>query len=136
MHAWMTRVCAARMCSRKRFLFTWLVSLRVCIHTQVVGPAIGVSTVLAAMLGLCVLLCTGVLSWRDCLTYTPAWDTLMWFAGGYTHMQTHISRHTSRVSPDPKPLTTHGHMLCLYWAWMPMSSHGPQPAGPMLHTMI
>ena len=32
------------------------------------------------MLGLCVLLCTGTLAWRDCLTYTPAWDTLTWFA--------------------------------------------------------
>ncbi len=48
---------------------------------QVVGPSIGCSAVLAAMLGLCVLLTTGVLTWRDCLTYTPAWDTLMWFAG-------------------------------------------------------
>lgn len=26
------------------------------------------------------LLLTGVLSWKDCLTYTPAWDTLFWFA--------------------------------------------------------
>ncbi|KAL6754020.1 2-oxoglutarate/malate translocator [Haematococcus lacustris] len=46
----------------------------------VVGPSVGISAVLAAMLGLCVLLCTGVLSWRDCLTYVPAWDTLCWFA--------------------------------------------------------
>lgn len=23
---------------------------------------------------------TGVLQWRDCLEYTPAWDTLTWFA--------------------------------------------------------
>jgi hypothetical protein len=22
----------------------------------------------------------GVLTWRDCLEYTPAWDTLIWFA--------------------------------------------------------
>lgn len=46
----------------------------------VVGPSIGISAVLAAMLALCVLLCSGTLSWRDCLTYTPAWDTLTWFA--------------------------------------------------------
>ena len=26
------------------------------------------------------LLATGVLNWKDCLTYTPAWDTLFWFA--------------------------------------------------------
>jgi len=48
---------------------------------QVLGPSIGVSAVLAALLGLCVLLCSGTLSWKDCLTYTPAWDTLTWFAG-------------------------------------------------------
>ncbi|GIL77807.1 hypothetical protein Vretimale_6661 [Volvox reticuliferus] len=44
------------------------------------GEQLGVSAVLAAMLGLCGLLCTGVLTWRDCLSYTPAWDTLVWFA--------------------------------------------------------
>lgn len=22
----------------------------------------------------------GVLSWKDCLDYTPAWDTLIWFS--------------------------------------------------------
>lgn len=26
------------------------------------------------------LLLTGVLKWRDCLEYSPAWDTLTWFA--------------------------------------------------------
>eukprot|EP00891_Asterochloris_glomerata_P005359 jgi/Astpho2/5359/Aster-05904 len=46
----------------------------------VLGDAIGVSSVVAAMLGLSVLLATGVLNWKDCLTYTPAWDTLFWFA--------------------------------------------------------
>jgi DASS family divalent anion:Na+ symporter len=46
----------------------------------VAGDALGVPAVLAAMLGLCVLLTTGVLTWRDCLTYTAAWDTLFWFA--------------------------------------------------------
>ena len=44
----------------------------------VLGDAIGVPAVLAAMLALCVLLCTGVLSWKDCLEFAPAWDTLVW----------------------------------------------------------
>ncbi len=44
------------------------------------GETLGISPVLAAMLGLCGLLCTGVLTWRECLSYTPAWDTLCWFA--------------------------------------------------------
>ncbi len=46
----------------------------------VAGESIGCPAVLAAMLGLAALLCTGVLHWRDCLTYTSAWDTLVWFA--------------------------------------------------------
>ncbi len=44
------------------------------------GDSVGVSAVLAAMLGLSVLLLTGVLTWKDCLTYPAAWDTLFWFA--------------------------------------------------------
>lgn len=40
----------------------------------------GISAVVAAMMGLSVLLMTGVLTWKDCLTYPPAWDTLFWFA--------------------------------------------------------
>jgi len=44
------------------------------------GEAIGCSAVLAAMLALVTLLCTGVLTWKDCLDYGPAWDTLTWFA--------------------------------------------------------
>ena len=34
------------------------------------GESLGVASVTAAMLGLSALLLTGVLSWRDCLTYT------------------------------------------------------------------
>ncbi|KAF8064503.1 DIT2-1 [Scenedesmus sp. PABB004] len=44
------------------------------------GDAIGCPAVLAAMLALATLLVTGVLTWRDCLEYSPAWDTLIWFA--------------------------------------------------------
>jgi divalent anion:Na+ symporter, DASS family len=44
------------------------------------GDLVGVSAVVTAMLGLSVLLISGVLEWRDCLAYTPAWDTLVWFA--------------------------------------------------------
>lgn len=32
------------------------------------------------MLGLCILLCVGVLNWNDCLQEKSAWDTLTWFA--------------------------------------------------------
>lgn len=42
--------------------------------------AIGVSNVVAAMLGLSILLLTGVLDWDDCLSEKSAWDTFVWFA--------------------------------------------------------
>ncbi|KAM3275910.1 hypothetical protein ACQJBY_044353 [Aegilops geniculata] len=44
------------------------------------GDAIGVSSVVAAMLGLSILLLLGVLDWDDCLSEKSAWDTLSWFA--------------------------------------------------------
>lgn len=44
------------------------------------GDAIGVPPVLAAMIGLCILLGTGVLTWKQCLEHSPAWDTFFWFA--------------------------------------------------------
>ncbi|CAN6218021.1 unnamed protein product [Urochloa humidicola] len=44
------------------------------------GDAIGVSSVVAAMLGLSILLLLGVLDWDDCLNEKSAWDTLAWFA--------------------------------------------------------
>ena len=46
----------------------------------VFGEALGVPSVLAAMIGLCLLLIGGVLQWADCLAERSAWDTLMWFA--------------------------------------------------------
>jgi di/tricarboxylate transporter len=42
--------------------------------------AIGVSSVVAAMIGLSILLLLGVLNWEDCLNEKSAWDTLAWFA--------------------------------------------------------
>lgn len=48
---------------------------------QVFGSQLGVEPVTAAMLAVGCLLATGVLSWSDCLAYTAAWDTLIWFTG-------------------------------------------------------
>lgn len=36
--------------------------------------------VTAAILGLSVLLVTGVVTWKECLSEAVAWDTLTWFA--------------------------------------------------------
>lgn len=46
----------------------------------VFGDKIGVAPVVAALVGLSVLLVSGVLTWKECLDYNPAWDTLIWFA--------------------------------------------------------
>ena len=43
------------------------------------GP-LGIHTTTTALLGLVVLLVTGVLSWSDVLEETGAWDTLVWFS--------------------------------------------------------
>ncbi|CAM8955311.1 unnamed protein product [Rhodiola kirilowii] len=46
----------------------------------VAGDYIGMPSVVAAMIGLSILLLTGVLEWDDCLSEKSAWDTLAWFA--------------------------------------------------------
>jgi DASS family divalent anion:Na+ symporter len=43
------------------------------------GP-LGIHTTATALLGLGVLLATGVLTWEDVLTEKGAWDTLVWFS--------------------------------------------------------
>lgn len=39
-----------------------------------------IDAVTAAILGLSVLLTTGVVTWKECLGESVAWDTLTWFA--------------------------------------------------------
>lgn len=46
----------------------------------VFGEALGIASVVAAMIGLSILLLLGVLDWDDCLSEKSAWDTLAWFA--------------------------------------------------------
>ena len=41
---------------------------------------LSVDAVTAAILGLSVLLITGVVTWKECLAESVAWDTLTWFA--------------------------------------------------------
>ncbi|XP_057496967.1 dicarboxylate transporter 2.1, chloroplastic-like [Actinidia eriantha] len=43
------------------------------------GQASGMASVVAAMLGLSILLLLGVLDWDDCLSEKSAWDTFVWF---------------------------------------------------------
>ncbi|KAL0718425.1 hypothetical protein Bca4012_067747 [Brassica carinata] len=44
------------------------------------GETLGIPSVVAAMIGLSILLLLGVLNWDDCLSEKSAWDTLAWFA--------------------------------------------------------
>ena len=46
----------------------------------VFGGVLGVDAVTAAILGLSALLITGVVTWKECLLESVAWDTLTWFA--------------------------------------------------------
>ncbi|KAK6916150.1 Solute carrier family 13 [Dillenia turbinata] len=55
-------------------------TMLLAVYLWVFGEAIGVASVVAAMLGLSILLLSGVLDWDDCLSEKSAWDTLAWFA--------------------------------------------------------
>lgn len=44
------------------------------------GASIGVNAVAAALVGLAILLTTGVMEWKENLAQGPAWETLSWFA--------------------------------------------------------
>ncbi|KAK7404523.1 hypothetical protein VNO78_05471 [Psophocarpus tetragonolobus] len=46
----------------------------------VFGGLLNIDAVSAAILGLSVLLVTGVVTWKECLAEGVAWDTLTWFA--------------------------------------------------------
>jgi anion transporter len=55
-------------------------ALLVTVALWIGGSALGIGGVAAALLGLTVLLVTGVISWKECLGEAGAWDTLTWFA--------------------------------------------------------
>ncbi len=57
-------------------LFTFLLLLALWIS----GPFIGMKATVAAMVGLVILLLTGILKWKDVIEETGAWDTFIWFA--------------------------------------------------------
>jgi DASS family divalent anion:Na+ symporter len=54
--------------------------LGVTVFLWIFGSTLGISAALAAMIGLCILICAGVLTWDDALEQKGAWDTLLWFA--------------------------------------------------------
>ncbi|KAI8536325.1 hypothetical protein RHMOL_Rhmol10G0248300 [Rhododendron molle] len=71
---WISGNCCLCFCSRITF------TLSNKEKTQSVRrQALNMATVVAAMLGLSILLLLGVLDWDDCLSEKTAWDTLIWF---------------------------------------------------------
>ena len=60
--------------SRDEKIMLGTMAAAVCLW--VAGDSLGISAVTTAMLGLCVLLSTGVLQWKECLAYPAAWDTV------------------------------------------------------------
>lgn len=56
------------------------VTLLLTVGLWVFGGVLNVDAVTAAILGLSVLLVTGVVTWKECLAESVAWDTLTWFA--------------------------------------------------------
>ncbi|KAL8472174.1 hypothetical protein ACS0TY_028774 [Phlomoides rotata] len=56
-----------------------MATLLLTVALWVSGQALNMSSVVAAMLGLTLLLLAGVLNWDDCLSEKQAWDTLIWF---------------------------------------------------------
>ncbi|WOH15193.1 hypothetical protein DCAR_0934730 [Daucus carota subsp. sativus] len=56
------------------------VTLVLTVGLWIFGGVLNVDAVTAAILGLSVLLITGVVSWKECLAESVAWDTLTWFA--------------------------------------------------------
>ncbi|XP_058096934.1 dicarboxylate transporter 2.1, chloroplastic [Magnolia sinica] len=55
-------------------------TMLLAVSLWVSGDALGIASVVTAMIGLSILLLLGVLDWDDCLTEKSAWDTLAWFA--------------------------------------------------------
>ncbi|KAK3005569.1 hypothetical protein RJ639_016031 [Escallonia herrerae] len=63
----------------KRNEWVMVGTMLITITLWVSGETLGVASVVAAMLGLSILLLLGVLDWDDCLSEKSAWDTLAWF---------------------------------------------------------
>ncbi|KAL3647565.1 dityrosine synthesis enzyme [Castilleja foliolosa] len=56
------------------------VTLFLTVGLWIFGSVLSVDAVTAAILGLSVLLISGVVTWKECLAESVAWDTLTWFA--------------------------------------------------------
>ncbi|KAK4490390.1 hypothetical protein RD792_001066 [Penstemon davidsonii] len=63
----------------KRDEWVLMVTMLLTVSLWIAGEALNMASVIAAMIGLSMLLLFGVLKWDDCLSEKQAWDTLAWF---------------------------------------------------------
>lgn len=63
----------------KRDQWGLMMVMLVTVALWISGEALGLASVVTAMLGLSLLLAFGILEWDDCLSEKSAWDTLAWF---------------------------------------------------------
>jgi DASS family divalent anion:Na+ symporter len=70
----------AAMGPMKRSEWIMLATFLLLIILWMLGPHIGMKAVVAAMIGLVVLLLTGIMKWKDVIEETGAWDTFIWFS--------------------------------------------------------
>lgn len=56
------------------------IALSITVSLWIFGSNFGINSVASAIVGLTILLITGVVKWKDCLSNNAAWDTLTWFA--------------------------------------------------------
>jgi divalent anion:Na+ symporter, DASS family len=59
----------------------WIMAgtLVIVLSLWIFGEQLGISPVVAALVGLCILLVSGVLSWNELLAEKDAWETFIWF---------------------------------------------------------
>ncbi|KAH6767007.1 GTP cyclohydrolase II [Perilla frutescens var. hirtella] len=69
-----------------------ITTMLIAVSLWIFGGGLGISNVVGAMLGLSILLLTGVVDWDDCLSEKSAWDTFAWFAVlvGMAEQLTHL----------------------------------------------
>ena len=56
------------------------VAFALTVSLWIFGGSFGINSVTSAIVGLTILLVTGVTTWKECLSNNAAWDTLTWFA--------------------------------------------------------
>jgi DASS family divalent anion:Na+ symporter len=75
----------------RRKEWTMLGAFVLLIVLWIIGPHIGLKATIAAMIGLVVLLLTGIIQWKDVLEEHGAWDTFIWFSTLIT-LSTYLNR--------------------------------------------